>query len=156
MLEKILKYDRITFLYRTTFDRQKCHSLASIISKNFINVIELDNNYYDKHTINKIYQLSNDDNIIFIKNNFRIFSVKTNRYESIINLRYLKKFINITDIGTSSLTLNISDLVISIKDSIFTIEKIRYHSIPNNNHFNLLDIKNEERILKISKIRYHG
>jgi hypothetical protein len=152
MLEKILKHNRITFLYKTPHGRNMCYLLASIISKYFNNVMEFNNDYYDKYTIKEIIELSNDDNIILIRDNFRVFSAKNNRYESIIDIYKLKNFINITDIGTSVSTFYVSDLVISVKDSIFTIEKIRYCSIPNINHFSLDDIKMDERKLKIKKL----
>lgn len=106
MLEKIIKHNRITFLYRTTFDRRNCNLLASIISKYFNNVMEFNNDYYDKYTIKEIIELSNNDNVILIRDNFRISNPYSSikRFESVIDIRKLKNFINITDIGTSAST----------------------------------------------------
>ena len=155
MLEKIIKHNRITFLYRTTFDRRNCNLLASIISNYFNNIIEFNNDYYDKYTIKEIIELSNNDNVILIRDNFRISNPYSSikRFESVIDIRKLKNFINITDIGTIASTFYESDLIIIVKKGIFTIEKIRYCSIPNNNHFSLDDIRKEERFLKINKIK---
>ena len=154
MLEKIIKHNRITFLYRTTFDRRNCNLLASIISKYFNNVMDFNNDYYDKYTIKEIIELSNNDNVILIRDNFRISNPYSSikRFESVIDIRKLKNFINITDIGTSASTFYASDLIIIVKKGIFTIEKIRYDSIPNNNHFSIDDIKIDERRLKIKKL----
>jgi len=154
MLEKILKHNRITLLYKVTFDKHNCNLLASIISNYFNNVIEFDNNYYSDDTIKKIIESSTDDNIILIRDNFRISNPYSSikRFESVIDIRKLKNFINITDIGTSASTFYASDLIIIVKKGIFTIEKIRYDSIPNNNHFSIDDIKIDERRLKIKKL----
>ena len=117
MLEKIIKHNRITFLYRTTFDRRNCNLLASIISNYFNNIIEFNNDYYDKYTIKEIIELSNNDNVILIRDNFRISNPYSSikRFESVIDIRKLKNFINITDIGTSASTFYESDLIIIVK-----------------------------------------